>query len=101
MKQRKPIRRVSNKRAKENREYAKVKAAWLPLHPTCEIGPKLARAGINVRCRKVTTHPHHIRGRIGTMLCDTRYWLASCAGECHPHFIHNYPHTARRLGLLQ
>lgn len=96
-----PIRRVSVKRARQLAEYRKKVAAWLPLHPTCEIGPILKAAGFyHVRCKKVTKHPHHIKGRIGAMLCDERYWLASCAGECHPKFVHENPSTARRLGLI-
>ncbi len=96
-----PIRRVSKKLARENALYRKEKPEWILQHPTCEIGPVLAKAGFNVRCKKVTTHPHHVRGRTGPLLRDQRYWLASCSGECHPQFIHDNPSTARRLGLLE
>lgn len=96
-----PIRRVSVKRARQLAEYRKKVAAWLPLHPTCEIGPKLKAAGFfHVRCKKVTKHPHHIKGRLGELLCDERYWLASCDGECHPKFVHDNPSTSRLLGLI-
>ncbi len=96
-----PIRRVSKKLAARKAVYRKVVAAWLPLHPWCEIGPVLHKAGYRVRCKKITEHPHHVRGRTGDLLTDTRYFKASCGGECHPAFIHNNPGIARQLGLLE
>ena len=83
-------------------EYARALADWLPLHPTCEIGPIIKRAGYEVRCNRVTTHPHHKKGRLGSNLCDTTTWLASCSGECHPFWCHQaHVKEARELGLLQ
>lgn len=96
-----PIRKVSKTRVRKNYLYNKAKAAWFPDHPFCEIGPVLHKAGYDVKCKKVTTHVHHVRGRTGAMLFNTAHWLASCSGECHPQFIHNFPSTARRLGLLK
>lgn len=96
-----PIRRVSKKQAARLAEYRKVKAEWALIHRFCEIGPILHKAGYAVQCKRITDHPHHVRGRSGSLLSDTRYWKASCRGECHPAFLHNNPGIARELGLLQ
>lgn len=42
--------------------------------------------------------PHHIRGRLGALLCDTRFWLAVCFK--HHNWIHKHPDAARKRGYL-
>src|SRR6478736_7029977 len=97
----KSVRRVSKKRSIQLAEYNKTKAGWLPLHPTCEIGPRIRAAGFAVACTGKTTHVHHVCHRVGAMLNDTRYWLASCSGECHPSWCHDtHVKEARELGLI-
>lgn len=89
---RKPIRKVSKSRARQNREYTKLKAAFLEANPLCQacsdFGTVPARS----------TEVHHVRGRSGKLLCDTRYWLA-IDPRCHC-MIHQHPAIAKKLGLL-
>lgn len=101
-KPRKRIPHVSRRQQLRNAEYHRAVAAWKPLHPTCEVGPIIKAAGFKVRCNRVTTHPHHVKGRLGKNLCDQTTWLASCDGECHPFWIHQaHVEEAKKLGLLQ
>ena len=100
-KQKKFMRKISARRAEQLAEYRKLLPGWIAAHPKCEIGPRFRAAGVMVKCKGKTTHPHHVRGRIGKLLCDTRYFLASCSGECHPQAVH-YTHKkeAKALGML-
>lgn len=107
IRRRKPLRRKTWMRRRSKRmtirtaEYEAIKKDWMPLHPTCEVGPIIAAAGFKVRCHRVTKHPHHTKGRLGTNLCDTSTWLASCDGECHPQWVHfTHVKEARKLGLI-
>lgn len=72
-----PIKRVSDKRAKEEREYSKKRKKWLrkPENKFCPVTGELA------------TQVHHKKGRIGfaddwarennvPLLLDERFWLA-------------------------
>lgn len=85
--QRSPLRRISKKRAKEGRTYTEVSGAFLADNPTCEMCKVAA-----------STELHHKRGRVGSLLCDTRFF-AACCNYCHT-FIHANPAIARQLGLL-
>lgn len=81
------IRRISNSRARQLKEYSKLKRAFLKQHPYCAVFP--ARRASDI---------HHIRGRTGRLLLDTRYWLAvSRAGH---NWIHQNPALARQRGFL-
>ncbi len=88
------IRRVSPKRAKQNRDYTKLRREFLIQHPVCELFCKVE--GFFVKSNQV----HHVRGRSGALLCDTRYWLAGCS-DCHPRRVHETQVAqARLLGFL-
>lgn len=85
MLRRTPLRRVSPKRARENREYAKVRARYMEEHPICEA------------CHdRPSTELHHKRGRIGALLADVRFFMAVDTG-CH-RFITEHPARAREAG---
>jgi hypothetical protein len=86
MKQRTRIRPVSSRRRKALAIYAKIKRVWLANHPWCEV------TGI------AATEVHHRRGRIGTLLIDTRFWMA-VSFRVH-RLIHDHPTTARAEGWL-
>jgi hypothetical protein len=87
MKPRKPIRKVSVRRAKLNREYTNLKRAFLKSHPECAVFKAMRSEDI-----------HHLRGRAGSLLLDTSLWLAvSRRGH---DWIHANPEAARRRGLL-
>lgn len=94
MKPRKPIRRVSPKKAKANRAYnARVKE-WLK-----EAGNTICHACI---ARRKPIQPasqcHHSHGRLGKLLMFEPYWIPLC-DDCH-RWIHANPEAARKLSLL-
>lgn len=45
-----------------------------------------------------STEIHHTKGRTGSLLCDERYWKATCAAG--HWWIGSHPMQARELGLL-
>ena len=93
--------KVKASRRAELSKYARILPAWKAAHPTCEVCPVIKAAGYQVRCTVKTTHPHHVKGRIGKLLYDERFFLSCCDGEGHPGFIHDrHPSIARELGLL-
>lgn len=100
-KMRSRIRRISPKHQRELAIYNRMLPGWKKRHPVCEVCPKFHAAGIMVKCKIVTSHPHHVRGRIGKLLYDERYMLAACSGEGHPDAVHlTHKSEARKLGLL-
>jgi hypothetical protein len=99
-KPRKRIRRQSETLRQKMARYRAVRGRWLLGHPKCEIGPIIEAAGYKVRCTRVATHPHHMKGRVGELLFDTKFWLASCSGECHPVWVHqSHVAEAKKLGI--
>ena len=72
--------------AKLAAHYNAEAAAWLPGR-RCAVFPE-----------KKATQCHHVRGRLGPLLLDKRFWKA-VSMEGHD-FIHNNISKARKLGLL-
>jgi hypothetical protein len=64
----KPIRKVSKKRAIEIREYLEKKAKYLQIFPICQ-----AKG-----CGKPSTDLHHRQGRNGSKLTDETLFMALC-----------------------
>jgi len=66
------IRSRSIKRAKQEREYKVIRDRFLCEHFSCAV------------CGEVTLDlcVHHMRGRIGSLLTDERYFLPVCP-DCH------------------
>lgn len=91
-KPRPPIRAVSAKRAAQNSEYSRVRAAYLESHPLC------ARCASEGR-ETPTTQIHHAGGREGVRLVDSSLFIG-CCGACHD-WVHANPLAARELGLLR
>ena len=94
-----PLKRVSSKRSKELREYAKLRKAFLEAHPYCQVW--IQEAIINGTSRNnppLSTDIHHVRGRWGKRLNDITNWLAVCR-ESH-HRIHSNPAWAYERGYL-
>lgn len=102
-----PIRRVSKKRAKQLREYTKLRNEFLALHPICQVWLKengIEETTENVfllmlRNAPASTEIHHMNRRNGARLNDESEWLAVCRG-CH-QWIHNNPRAARAAGWLK
>ncbi len=85
-----PLRKVSKKRAKQNREYSKLRKEFLALRPYCDI--------FEPCCTRKATDIHHMKHREGNLLLDSAYWLPSCRA-CH-RFLHDNPAYARESGFL-
>lgn len=86
MKPRKPIRKVSKKKAASDRAYNKRVKAWLE-------GKYCAVYGFGP-----ATQVHHQRGRAGSLKMDERFWIPVSA-EGH-NFIHAFPAEARTTTAL-
>lgn len=70
----KQIKKVSDKRASQNRQYLKLRKEYLKANPLC--------AAMEVECTRKATTIHHRKGRIGNLLTDTKYFLPVCM-NCH------------------
>lgn len=88
---RKPIRKVSLKRQRENREYRKLKREWR--QALVLIGKWKC-----VCCwRNPDQSPHHKFGR-GPNFLNMNTWIPLCKQD--HDWVHNNPEEARKLGLL-
>ncbi len=87
-----PIKAVSNKRAKQNDEYRRVKAAWIRQR---QRENRMACDGCG---QNRGSELHHFRGRIGANLYDLRFFKWLC-NPCHTA-VHEHPAWARANGLL-
>lgn len=99
-----PLKRVSSKRSKELREYAKLRKAYLLAHPYCQVWQQerlMEGASLYslLMLAPRSTDIHHVRGRWGKRLNDTKHWLAVCR-ESHDR-IHRDPAWAYERGYLQ
>lgn len=79
------IRKRSLKRAKQEREYAKLRFAYLNIFRLCQV----------CGCA-YSSEVHHKKGRIGELLTDTRFFLAVCH-TCHQK-IELFPDWAKEKG---
>lgn len=66
------MRRRSVKRARQEREYNKLRDEFLEAHPACE------------RCLHRATEIHHAKGRVGLLLLAVEFWHGLCH-DCHQH----------------
>jgi hypothetical protein len=79
-----PIKARTPARAKEERQYHKLRLIHLNKNPECEI------------CGSPATQIHHKAGRIGDLLTDTKYFLGCCF-TCH-EWIEHHPEKAKEFG---
>ena len=84
MEKQKPIANRSNKRAGEEREYIK-RAREFVKGKMCPVYPELRASQV-----------HHMKGRIGELLLNEKYWLAVSA-KGHD-FIERNPKFAKKKG---
>jgi len=70
----KRIKKVSDKRAIQNKEYSKVRKEYLRLNPLCAV--------MEFECTIKATTIHHRKGRVGNLLIDTTFFLPVCM-NCH------------------
>lgn len=87
----KPVHRIASRSARMEERlaiyWARAKA-FLAVHPLCEFPD----------CRCKSRDVHHVRGRVGSLLLDERFWKAMC--RQHHDWINRNPDAARELGLL-
>ena len=87
LKRKTPMKRVSDKRLKEGKEYSKKRSQFLTELPLCEV------------CMTAkSTDIHHIEGR-GRNYLNEETWLSTCR-LCHDK-IHREPIWARKKGYLK
>lgn len=79
----KPVKKVTEKRSKQNQDYARLRDQYLEAYPACEV----------VECNNRSNQIHHINGREGDKLTDTNFFLAVCP-DCHTK-IHANPKWAQ------
>jgi len=84
-----PIAKRSKKRAKEERDYEKVKKAYLEVFPICEVH----------NCGQSSFDIHHKKGRIGKLLIDINHFMAVCR-KCHD-YIELHPEWAKIQGYSE
>ena len=72
IKQRTPIKKVSDKRKKENAEYLKLRAQFLKDNPYCQV----------YGCHRKSSDIHHKKGRENALLSDLTQFLSVCR-LCH------------------
>jgi 5-methylcytosine-specific restriction endonuclease McrA len=93
-----PLRRVSKKRAKENRQYSVLSDEYLLENPLCEAGIVLMVNGIESNCKRCASEIHH-KAKRGKNLNNVETWIPVCR-PCH-NWIENNKRIARELGLLE
>lgn len=85
---RKPIRRRTPQRARDEARYRALVKDWLSKYIWCEFEG----------CINKPTECHHSHGRRGKLLLWTDGWFALC--RHHHEYVHRNPDDARRRGLL-
>ena len=87
MKPRKRINPISERQKERLKEYAKVRRKFL----------KDRKCAVR-RCTKPADDVHHKRGKIGSLLTNTTYFVGLC--RWHHHYVHSNPKLAQENGLL-
>lgn len=64
----KPIAKKSAKKILEDRVYEKKRKAFLTIHIRCQVKG----------CNHVSTEVHHMRGKVGELFLNEKYFLAVC-----------------------
>lgn len=92
------------RKSKLKHEYLIAKAQFMFGNPNYDLlikrgsGETVFRGPCSVCGHRDVLDVHHVRGRRGALLCDTRYWLLVCR-TCH-EYIHSNPDKARARGWL-
>ena len=91
------IRPHSKARQKQLREYLKNRAVYLLARPACETHWQIWGGAFPPTPQK-SIDIHHVRGRTGSLLIESKFWKAVCRA-CHC-WIQDNPTQARERGLL-
>jgi len=87
-----PLAKKSAKQKTRDAIYVKVRREYLRIHRHCRVCTIVF--GVSMRSSEI----HHMRGRNGSLLWDTRYFAPTCRA-CR-EWPHDNPELARKLGLL-
>lgn len=71
----KPVKKITEKRAKQNREYLEMREQFLEQYPVCQVKD----------CQNKATEIHHIQGRANDLLTNPENFLAIC-NEHHTYY---------------
>lgn len=94
VKPRKRIAAVSKRQAIRLAEYKVTKVLW-----RMELKARFQWVCSAAGCKTPPDKsPHHFRGRLNTLLCDTRFWLPIC--QEHHDWVHNNIAEARKRHLI-
>lgn len=92
-------RRRDRERRRRETDYKVVRRAFLKERPTCEACVNLVSLAAHADLRPhPATEVHHKRGRLGTLLLDTRFWIPCCQ-NAHD-WIHRNITAARAVDLI-
>ena len=83
------IRSVSKKESARKGKYEAKRRPYLEKHPRCEVNAV-------PECTRVSVDVHHMKGKIGDLLLDERWWMPTCR-FCHG-YIEDHPAEARQRG---
>lgn len=86
----KKVKKISDKRKLEQKEYSIKRKEFLENNPICE-------ANIRYVCTFNSTDVHHMVGRVGDNYLDKTEWLSVCRA-CH-QYIELHPTEAKELGF--
>jgi hypothetical protein len=94
-----PVKKISDKRAKESKIYFKLREDFLGKNPKCQLcTPLKEHLGVAApKCNGIATEIHHTEGRTGNNYLNVSTWLASGSG-CH-RFITDNSSLAVQIGL--
>lgn len=80
------INKEADSRKEVNAQYRKVAKKFITINPKCQVKG----------CNNVSECVHHMRGRVGEVLLDTRHFLAVCLE--HHRQIEENPEWAKKEG---
>lgn len=89
-KPKKMIAGISKKHQNRLTKYIKIRETFMKEHPMCECG---------MGCGLPSTDVHHMKGKIGDLLFDTRFFKA-LNRICHT-WVETHPKEAKELGLSE
>lgn len=97
---RKPLKKVSRSQRERLKRYYTVRNEFLaqPENQNCRCCTLRRESGENIQ-QQAATENHHSRGRGGSLLFDTRFFVPVCY-DCSRNWIHQNPSKSREMGLL-
>jgi hypothetical protein len=86
---RSPLKKMSKKKAQQDRAFRILKPIYIRSHPYCEMFDD---------CFNETVDIHHMKGQAGELMCDEEWFKATCR-PCHD-WVETHKNKARAMGLI-